>query len=118
MGDWEPANQSVTADSSAPADSRWIDISGFQRAALGTFGNCPIGVARAPGYTNLDLVLSKRFEVGGERYLEFRAEAFNALNHPQFNAPARDINIPNTFGLITGTTGTPRVIELALKFYF
>jgi hypothetical protein len=118
VGDWQPANQSVTADSSAPADSRWIDINGFARAALGTFGNCPIGVARAPGYTNLDLVLSKRFDVGGPRYLEFRAEAFNALNHPQFNAPARDINAPNTFGLITGTTGTPRVIELALKFYF
>ncbi len=32
--------------------------------------------------------------------------------------PARDINVPNTFGLITGTMGAPRVIELALKFYF
>jgi hypothetical protein len=85
---------------------------------LGTFGNCPIGVARAPGYTNLDLALSKRFEVGGPRYLEFRVEAFNVLNHPNFGPPARDIAAPNTFGLITSTVGTPRVIELALKFYF
>ena len=48
--------------------------------------------ARAPGYSNVDLVLSKRFDVGGPRYLEFRVEAFNALNHPNFGPPARDIS--------------------------
>ncbi len=118
IGDWKPSNQSVTADSSASADSRWININAFELVPLGTFGNCPIGVARAPGYSNFDLALSKRFDVGGPRYLELRVEAFNVLNHPNFNAPARDIAAPNTFGLITSTVGTPRVIELALKFYF
>ena len=52
------------------------------------------------------------------RHLEFRVEAFNALNHPSFGPPARDISVPNTFGLITTTISSPRVIELALKFYF
>ena len=118
VGDWVPSNQSVTADSSAPADSRWININAFQRAALGTFGNCSIGVARAPGYSNVDLALSKSFDMGAARRLEFRVEAFNALNHANFAPPARDINAPNTFGLITTTVGTPRVLELALKFYF
>ena len=118
VGDWKPSNQTVTADSSAPADSRWLDINGFAMAALGTFGDCPVGVGRAPGYSNVDLVLAKRFDVGGPRYLEFRIEAFNALNHPNFGPPARDISNANTFGLITGTVGNPRVIELALKFYF
>jgi hypothetical protein len=85
---------------------------------LGTFGNCPVGVARAPGYSNIDMVLSKRFGMGAERFLEFRAEAFNVLNHPSFGAPARDISVPSTFGTITSTVSSPRVIELALKFYF
>jgi hypothetical protein len=118
IGDPVPSNQSVTADSSAAADSRWLNINGFEAVPLGTFGNCPTGVARAPGYSNVDLVLSKRFETGGQRYLEFRVEAFNALNHPSFGPPARDISVPNTFGLITNTISSPRVIELALKFYF
>ena len=118
VGDWKPANQSVTADSSAPADSRWLDINAFEVVPLGTFGNCPVGVARAPGYSNVDLALSKRFEAGGARYLEFRVEAFNVLNHPSFGPPARDISAPNTFGLITSTVSSPRVVELALKFYF
>jgi hypothetical protein len=118
VGDPVPSGQSITADSTAASDSRWLDINAFQAAALGTFGNCPVGVARAPGYSNLDLVLSKRFEIGSQRQLELRVEAFNALNHPSFGPPARDISVPNTFGLITNTISAPRVIELALKFYF
>jgi len=118
VGDPVPSNQSVTADSSAPADSRWLNINAFAAVALGTFGNCPTGVARMPGYSNVDLVLSKSFEMGAERRLEFRVETFNVLNHPSFGPPARDISVPNTFGLITSTISSPRVIELALKFYF
>jgi hypothetical protein len=109
VGDWKPADQSI---------DRWLDIDGFAAAALGTFGNCPVGVARAPGYTNLDLVLAKRFAAGGPRYAEFRIEAFNALNHPSFGPPARDISVPNTFGVIRNTISAPRVVELAVKFYF
>jgi hypothetical protein len=118
IGDWKPSNQSITADTTAPADSRWLNINGFEAVPLGTFGNCPVGVARAPGYSNIDMVLSKRFGMGAERFLEFRAEAFNVLNHPSFGAPARDISVPSTFGTITSTVSSPRVIELALKFYF
>jgi Carboxypeptidase regulatory-like domain len=109
IGDPVPSNQSI---------DRWLDINAFQLVPLGTFGNCPVGVARAPGYTNIDLMLSKRVDIQGARYAEFRIEAFNALNHPSFGPPARDISAPNTFGTITNTISSPRVVELALKFYF
>ena len=36
------------------------------------------------------------------------------LNHPSFGPPARDISVPNTFGTITNTISSPRVVELAL----
>ena len=85
---------------------------------LGTWGNCGIGVARAPGYQNIDAVLAKQFRAGGERYFEFRLEAFNMLNHPSFGPPARDINAPNTFGQITSTVSTERTVELVFKFFF
>ena len=95
-----------------------MDISAFAAVPLGTFGDCPVGVARPPGYTNVDLVLSKRFDLRTSKYAEFRVEAFNALNHPSFGPPNRDISIPNSFGTITNTISSPRVIEFALKFYF
>jgi hypothetical protein len=105
----------------APSDqsiSHWLDIDAFAAAPLGTFGNCPVGVARAPGYVNLDLMLAKRVSLGGARSGEFRIEAFNALNHPSFGPPARDISVPNTFGTITNTISAPRVIELVFKVNF
>ena len=45
-------------------------------------------------------------------------EAFNALNHPNFGAPFRDISAPNTFGTITNTVSAPRTVELVAKLYF
>jgi hypothetical protein len=109
VGDPVPSDQSI---------AHWLDINAFQLVPMGTFGNCPVGVARGPGYTNLDLMLSKRFEITSDRYAEFRIEAFNAFNHPSFGPPGRDISVPDTFGIITNTTSSPRVIELVLKFYF
>ena len=91
VGDPVPADQNI---------SHWLDIYAFSRAARGTLGNCGIGVARAPGYQNIDAVFAKQFSVGGPRDFEFRAEAFNLTNTPSFSPPARDINSPNTFGTI------------------
>jgi hypothetical protein len=114
IGDPVPATQTL---------DHWLDINAFARAAAGTWGNCAVGTARAPGYQNVDLTLSKRFAVGGPRYAEIRAEMFNVLNRSNFRAPARDINAPNTFGQITSTLSTPTVStartgELVLKFFF
>jgi hypothetical protein len=109
IGDPVPSDQSL---------AHWLDINAFERVPRGTWGNCGIGVARAPGYTNIDLVLAKRVAVGGERAFEFRAEAFNLTNTPSFGPPARDINAPNTFGVITSTVSTARTVELVLKFFF
>jgi hypothetical protein len=109
IGDPKPADQSL---------DHWLDINAFARAPLGTWGNCGIGVARAPSYRNVDAALSKRFEVGGERYLEFRAETFNLTNTPSFGPPGRNIADVNTFGRVTSTVSTARTVELVVKFFF
>jgi len=109
VGDPVPSDQNI---------AHWLDINAFARVAKGTWGNCGVGVARAPGYQNIDAVLAKQFNTGGGRYFEFRAEAFNLTNTPSFGPPARDINAPNTFGQITSTVSTARTMEMVLKFFF
>ena len=86
---------------------------------LGTWGNCPIGVARAPGYKNIDARAGQAVQRRRRtRYFEFRAEAFNLTNTPSFSPPPSDINAPNAFGIITNTVSTARTVELVFKFFF
>ena len=105
-----PSDQSI---------DRWLDINAFEAAPLGTFGNCPVGVARAPGYTNLDLMFSKRVDIEGPRYARVPHREPSTRSTTRASARRRVTSrTPNTFGTITNTISSPRVIELVLKFYF
>jgi Carboxypeptidase regulatory-like domain len=93
----------------------------FSQPAPFTLGNAPrvLPNVRVPGVVNADISAFKNNYIGsGERYnIQFRVEAFNALNHPQFNAPDSGVN-DGTFGEITGSQGqanTPRRLQLVLK---
>ena len=76
---------------------------------------------RAPHFTDLDLAVAKNFPIVGEKYrLQFRAEAYNALNQTNFALYDPTINSPSTFGTITSEAGTEpsRVMQFALRFDF
>jgi len=88
---------------------------------IGTaFGNSATGLVNGPGQENLDLALSKSLLLNWPREkssLQFRAEFYNALNHPQFANP--DSNFTSaTFGVINSTSVNARVGQLALKLVF
>jgi hypothetical protein len=85
-----------------------------------TFGNSATGIATGPAQENLDLLLSKTVPFAWSHdngRLEFRAEFYNALNHPQFANPDSTFTSP-TFGLISSTSVNARVGQLGLKFTF
>jgi hypothetical protein len=88
---------------------------------IGTaFGNSATGTVDGPGQANLDLAVSKSQVLPWLREkttLEFRAEFFNALNHPQFANPDNNFSSP-TFGVIRSTSVNARVVQLVLKFGF
>jgi hypothetical protein len=81
---------------------------------------------RGPSLVNLDIALAKVTTITERVKMEFRAEFFNALNHPEFAQPtlandATNIN-SSLFGQTT-TTGafrgaTPRIGQLAVRFTF
>ncbi|MBC8166092.1 MAG: TonB-dependent receptor, partial [Bryobacteraceae bacterium] len=90
----------------------------YQRPALGTFGNSSIGTERMPGYFNVDASVSKRFVIREGHSVNFRAEFFNLPNMTMFGAPARGVDSPSTFGLISTQANNPRNIQFALKYLF
>ena len=87
-----------------------------------TVGNAPrtIPTVRAPGTATTALSLFKQFKLNFLRegsFIELRAEAFNALNHPQFAAPNTVVG-SSAFGQVTSQANSPRTMQLALKMYF
>jgi hypothetical protein len=99
------------------------------------WGNSKIGVVRGPDENNFDISLQKSTTVGGLREdakLVFRAEFYNAFNHPQFNAPGATVgteggstptsaflNVASpAFGQITSMAVNPRLVQFGLKYVF
>jgi hypothetical protein len=62
------------------------------------FGNLGFDAIRGPGRNNFDLSLLKNFAITEKFRMEFRAEAFNAWNHTQFEGNANTGGISNNFG--------------------
>jgi hypothetical protein len=97
----------------------------------GVLGGAP-GTVVGPGFHRFDFSLFKDVKFSQRFRGQFRAEAFNLVNHPNFNAPnfggngvvgvpnSGNFNSPN-FGLIGGTRDNPndpRQIQFAFKLYY
>ena len=72
-----------------------------------------------------DASLKKTFGLWPEKgvNLKLQADAFNVLNHPSFSSPGNnsstdDITTPGTFGQLTGTSNSARVVQLVLRLEF
>lgn len=94
-----------------------------------------------PGFVDWDMGFGKTFKVTEKSNLQFRADFFNIINHPNLDLPADQLyvaganpSVPNSCGLsasqllsyscnpqaglITRSFGTPREVQVALKYTF
>ena len=106
---------------------RYFDPNAFLLPPTGTFGNVSRGRFTGPGFWNLDMSLFKRIPLKERLNLQFRAEAFNILNHANFNSPIAgnvvfDTSDPTKYagsaGAITETANRERQIQFALRLEF
>jgi hypothetical protein len=107
-----------------------FNVNALALAPTGTFGNSGIGILRSPAWWNMDANLQKTIPLGSEkRILQLRIEAYNVLNHTEFNGigsaltmlylpfDPTPMNISTNLGQYTSTR-PPRVLATTLRFQF
>jgi hypothetical protein len=100
----------------------WLNAAAFAQvipnpnSPVQQFGNAGRNIGVGPRFSDWDLSVFKNFRVTESKAVQFRAEFFNVLNHPNFRLPDSDISSP-TFNTIQAAL-PPRVVQLALKFLF
>jgi hypothetical protein len=94
----------------------WFDKTAFAAPAPYTFGTAGRNILDGPGSQALNTSIAKFFRIAEGKRLQFRAEMFNATNHPNFGLPNAAFGNA-AFATIRGATA-PRQVQLALKFLF
>jgi hypothetical protein len=118
------ANPTCVAPSQVHTLEHWFNPCAFAHATPGELGNSNRAPLYGPRFVNTDLSFIKHFPLPYESMrLDFRAELFNAFNHPQFyltggSSGMQDVNALSSFGVVNGTVNNPRVIQFALKLTF
>jgi outer membrane receptor protein involved in Fe transport len=106
---------------------RWYDPACFSLQQIGRPGNLGRNTLTGPAFFTTDLALIKDIKLRESATVQFRAEVFNALNHPNFGQPNTDLFVFNASGgldvnpaagKITTTTTPGRQIQFGLKIFF
>ncbi len=94
-------------------------------ASVFHFGNLGRNAMVGPGFSDLDFSITKTTKITERLSNEFRVEAFDILNHPNFANPGTAAQVGSTsFGVISSTrgpngdAGSARQIQFAMKFIF
>ena len=101
--------------------TQYFDPQAFCLQPVGYIGNAPRNSVIGPGSATVDLNVSRNISVGGTRSFQLRLEVYNLLNRANFAQPQAGVfNADGTYrsdaGRITATRGTPRQMQLGIKF--
>ncbi|MBL8220618.1 MAG: TonB-dependent receptor [Bryobacterales bacterium] len=108
--------QVAALDGNLRNTNRWFNTGAFLTPPAAAFGNVGRNTIIGPGMSNLDLVVVKNVMVREAVNFQFRFEAFNVLNTPNYNIIGRISNDP-TFGRVLSQLD-PRQVQLGLKAIF
>jgi len=133
--DWVYGQPLWVADPNSPGDRR-LNPAAFAVQPSGVQGNLGRNAIAGFGMSQVDLALSREFRIRDRAGLQFRIEAFNLSNHPNFADPVKYLDNPlfgqstSMLNMMLGTgspgsglspvlgSGGPREIQLSLRFHF
>jgi hypothetical protein len=98
--------------------NQWFDTTAYANPAAYSFGSGSRTEPnlRNPGAISFDSVMSRWQPIRERMRLQFRAELYNLLNHPNLGAPSASIT-SSTYGQITSKSGN-RTVTMALRLEF
>jgi hypothetical protein len=108
------AGQSLTVAN--PSINQWFNTAAFTLPAQGTFGNARRNSIEGPGSVLFNMALTKNFQIEEGQILEFRIQAANVFNTPQYASIDTVVNSP-TFGQVV-SIGQMRTVQLSGRFRF
>jgi hypothetical protein len=82
------------------------------------FGDSGNGSLRGPDQVNVDFSAMKDFHITEGQVVQFRAELFNMFNHPQFQIPGANPNVPGGQAITSTLTDNQREVQFALRYTF
>jgi hypothetical protein len=95
----------------------WFNPAAFATPAAYAFGNAGRNTIYGPAMETMDVALVRSFAIREMLHMEFRAEAFNSLNHANWATPNRFVNTPQ-FGTITEASTPGREFQLSARLSF
>lgn len=101
----------------SPGGMSWLNPAAFVTPPAYTYGTEGRNDLRMDWPRNFDLSAFRTFPFTETKSLEFRCELFNAFNTPRFGQPDSTVG-DQYFGQVNSQANQPRIIQLALKFYF
>lgn len=96
---------------------QYLNPAAFVAPPAFSFGNVGRNTVIGPGFVNMDFAVLKSIPVRETLQLQFRAEAFNLFNRPNYNIVGRILNDPQTFGRFL-SQADPRQLQFGLKIIF
>jgi len=97
--------------------AEWFNPAAFATPPAFTYGNAGRNSVYGPPQQSLDLALARSFSITERARLQFRAEAFNALNKTNLGTPNRFVNTPQ-FGTITMAMTPGRELQVSARLSF
>jgi len=102
----------------SPTVDQWFDRTAFPVVPLASFrfGSSGRNILDGPGTVAINASLSRRFSLSELATMQFRFEAFNLPNHPNFNLPENRVDIIS--GGVISRAKDNRVLQMGLRVEF
>jgi hypothetical protein len=112
------SNCPITPLATTRTAAQWFNPCAFATPLTGTYGDAGRNILQDQPYWDFDASIFRIFPLTESMHFKADLDAFNAFNHPVLGTPGTATTSISTFGVITSTASTARILQGSVKFEF